>query len=72
MIGFSVESDWSRKWGELSGPIKARSKARTNNFWRELYFLDYLLMMMVHHYKLLQRFPFVSPVQLIHVNSTQF
>ncbi|RMX53156.1 hypothetical protein pdam_00015467 [Pocillopora damicornis] len=24
MIGFSVESDWSRKWGELSGPIKAR------------------------------------------------
>ena len=34
-----VESDWSRKWGELSGPIKARSKARTNNFWRELYYL---------------------------------
>ena len=38
VIGFSVESDWSRKWVELSGPIKAQSKARTNNFWRELYF----------------------------------
>lgn len=29
-IGFSFASDWSREWRECSGPITARSKAKTN------------------------------------------
>ena len=45
MFGFSVETDWSRKWREFSGPVKERSNER---------FLErailYVLMMMVHHF----------------------
>ena len=39
-IGFSFASDWSREWRECSGPITARSKAKTNAipdyFWRSI------------------------------------
>ena len=29
VIGLSIASDWLREWHEFSGPIKARSKAKT-------------------------------------------